>query len=306
MAISPTRLLAGLVLLSVVFGLGLCAAVLAVGVRLSAPAVIGPPSSGWPGAEAVTIPSASGSILQGWWFPSAVSAGGTIILMHGVRANRLQMVARARVLHEHGFSVLLFDFQAHGESTGRRITFGKLESLDAAAAVRLVQDRRPNDRIGVIGVSLGGAAALLGPERLAVDAIVLESVYPDIDAALSNRLRVNLGRIAGPLLTPLLTPTFKLLLPPIIGAAPSELRPIDNIRKVNTPVLIASGTADVYTPLDEAKALFDQANEPKQFWAVNGAGHVDLESYNSAQYWSVVLPFLSDYLKHPASGTPPA
>ena len=223
--------------------------------------------------------------------------------MHGVRANRLQMVARARALHEHGFSILLFDFQAHGESTGRRITFGKLESLDAVAAVRLVRDRQPNDRIGVIGVSLGGAAALLGPKPLEVDAIVLESVYPDIDAALSNRLRANLGHVAGPLFTPLLTPTFKLLLPPIICAAPSELRPIDKIRKVNTLLLIASGTADAYTPLDEAKALFDQASVPKQFWGVDGAGHVDLEAYNSTQYWSVVLPFLNRYMKHPVNGT---
>jgi uncharacterized protein len=131
----------------------------------------------------------------------------------------------------------------------------------------------------------------------------IRSVYPDIDAALSNRLRANLGQVAGPLFTPLLTPTFKLLLPPIICAAPSELRPIDKIRKVNTLLLIASGTADAYTPLDEAKALFDQASVPKQFWGVDGAGHVDLEAYNSTQYWSVVLPFLNRYMKHPVNGT---
>ncbi len=116
------------------------------------------------------------------------------------------MVDRARVLHEHGFSVLLFDFQASGESSGHRITFGKLEGLDAAAAVAFVRDRRPGERVGVIGTSLGGSAALLGPTPLAVDALVLEAVYPDMDAALSTRLRVRLGRFAGPLFTPLLTP----------------------------------------------------------------------------------------------------
>ena len=55
--------------------------------------------------------------------------------MHGVRANRLVMLARARFLHKAGYAVLLFDFQAHGESSGKRITFGHLEGLDASAAV---------------------------------------------------------------------------------------------------------------------------------------------------------------------------
>ena len=114
---------------------------------------------------------------------------------------------------------------------------------------------------------------------------MLESVYPDIDAALSNRLRVNLGRFAGPLFTPVLTPAFKLLLlPPILGATPSELRPIDHIAMAGVPILIASGSVGAYTPLNEAKELFDRASEPKQFWAVEGAGHVDLEQYDPAQY----------------------
>ena len=298
-AASPLRFLAGLAILGAVLGGGLCAAVIAVGMTLSspAPATIGQLPPGLPGTETVEISSASGTRLHGWWIPGTTDGAGTVVLMHGVRGNRLQMVARARVLHEHGFSVLLFDFQASGESSGRRITFGKLEGLDAAAAVSFVRDRRPNERVGVIGTSLGGAAALLGPKPLAVDAMVLESVYPDIDAALSNRLRVNLGRFAGPLFTPLLTPAFKLLLPPILGAVSSELRPIDHIAMTGTPILIASGTLDAYTPLREAKALFNRASEPKQFWAVAGATHVDLEGYDPGRYWAVVLPFLNRHLK---------
>jgi fermentation-respiration switch protein FrsA (DUF1100 family) len=298
MTVSAPALLAGLAALGALSGFAWCAAVLAVGLRLSspAPARVGPSQPGLPGAKAVTIPSASGSLLRGWWVPGAASREGAIVLLHGVRANRLQMAERARVLHEHGYSVLLFDFQAHGESPGRRITFGKLESLDAVAAVRFVRNNRPLDRVGVIGVSLGGAAALVGPEPLAVDALVLESVYPDIDAALSNRLRVNLGRVAGAFFTPLLTPTFKLLLPPILGAAPRELRPIDHIRTASAPILVASGASDAYTPLSEARALFEQAAEPKQFWAVDGAAHVDLEQHDPARYWGVVMPFLLQYI----------
>jgi fermentation-respiration switch protein FrsA (DUF1100 family) len=207
------------------------------------------------------------------------------------------MVQRARVLNDHGFAVLLFDFQAHGDSLGSHITFGRLEAMDAAAAVRFVRDRLPTEKVGAIGVSLGGAAALLGPEPLPVDALVLESVYPDIDAALANRLRTGLGPVIGPLFTPLLTPIFELLLPPILGVRPDELRPIDRIGTATAPILVASGTADDRTSLIEAQALFDPAPEPKRFWAVEGAAHADLERYDPSHYWRIVLPFLTEHLQ---------
>lgn len=280
-------------------GLGLCAAVVAVGMTLSAPhpSAIGPPPPDLAGAEGVEIPSASGSVLRGWWVPGMGPGGGAVVLLHGVWENRLRMVARARKLAAHGFSVLLIDLQAHGESPGRRITFGHLEGLDAAAAVDYVRDRRPDDRVGVIGVSLGGAAALLGPARLAVDGLVLESVYPDIDAALSSRLRSGLGPTVGAVFTPVLTPLFEMLLPPILGVGPGELRPVDRIGEVRAPVLILSGSVDDRTPIEEAQALFARAAGPKSFWAVEGAGHVDLEGFGPEVYWQHVLPFLARTLR---------
>ena len=261
-----------------------------------APAMVGPPPPSLPGAETVEIPSPSGSVLRGWWAPG-LRPGGAVILIHGVWENRLRMAQRARVLHGNGFAVLLFDLQAHGESTGRRITFGRLEALDAAAAVRFVRGRLPGASVGAIGASLGGAAALLGPDPLDVDALVLESVYPDIDAALANRLRAGLGPVAGPLFTPLLVPAFKLLLPPILGVRADELRPIDRIGGIAAPLLLASGAEDARTPLNEAQALFDRAPAPKRFWAAQGAAHVDLERHDPDQYWRNVLPFLDRHLR---------
>src|SRR5262245_22704814 len=96
-------------------------AVVAVGLFLSAPvrATVGAPPADLP-AEQVTIASSSGATLSGW-FIAGQHGGGAVVLMHGVQGNRLSMLPRARFLHAAGFSVLLFDFQAHGESTGDRI-----------------------------------------------------------------------------------------------------------------------------------------------------------------------------------------
>lgn len=276
-----------------------CALVVTAGLRLAAPVPrdVGPGLDLLPAAENVRIPSASGSILGGWWLAGTRPGGAAVVLMHGVRRSRLNMVKRAQVLHAHGFAVLLFDFQAHGESPGKHITFGRLEAMDAAAAVQWVRDRLPHERVGVIGVSLGGAATLLGAEPLPVDALVLESVFPDIDAALTNRLHRRFGPVWGPLVTPVLAPLLMLLMPPILGVRPEALRPVEQIGSVTAPVLVASGTADRGTTLPETEALFRQAPEPKHLWTVQGAGHVDLERFDPDPYWAVVLPFLTKYLR---------
>jgi uncharacterized protein len=292
--ISPVRFIVGLVLAGTA---ALCGSVIGVGLLLSWPAArdIGAPPADL-AAESVAMISGSGATLRGW-FLAGRPGGGGVVLMHGVRANRLSMVQRARMLHESGFSVLLFDFQAHGESTGKRITFGYLEALDAAAAVAFAKARLPNEKIGAIGSSLGGAAALLGPTPLPVDALVLEAVYPDIGAATANRISAVLGAPIGSLVAQPLTHAFELLMPPILGVAPAELRPIDHIADVAAPLLIVSGTRDSRTTARETIAVFDRAHEPKSLWLVDGAGHVDLERYAPDAYRAHVLAFLAGTLQ---------
>src|SRR5215813_5979202 len=154
---------------------------------------IGAPPADLP-VEAVTIASASGSRLLGWFIAGAPH-GGAVLLMHGVHANRLEMLDRARLLHRAGFAVLLFDFQAHGESTGDAITFGYLESKDARAAFEELRRHAPGERVAVLGLSLGGAAAILSDPPLAADAMVLEAVYGSFAIAVENRVAMHLGAV---------------------------------------------------------------------------------------------------------------
>lgn len=205
------------IIISCVLGILLTAltATWIAGSSLSAPAnePIGSLPSDLIGSS-VEFPSESGSTIHGWFIPGKKGIGA-ILLMHGIRANRLSMLDRARFLSRSGYAVLLFDFQAHGESQGRHITFGYLESKDARAALSFLRSNIQGERIGVIGVSMGGAAALLASPPLEANAIVIEMVYPTIDQAISNRLRMRLGNWAS-ILTPLLSwqlqPRLELLL----------------------------------------------------------------------------------------------
>jgi fermentation-respiration switch protein FrsA (DUF1100 family) len=164
--------------------------------------------------------------------------------------------------------------------------------LDANSGVAFVRGRLPGERVGAIGTSLGGAAALLGPGPLPVDALVLESVYPDIESAVGDRLRNSLGPFA--VLASPLAALFERILPPVLHLDPAKLRPIDRIAELSAPVFVASGERDQHTTIAEARALFARAHEPKLFWSVPGAGHVDLEAYAPEEYRRRVLPFLVD------------
>jgi len=250
----------------------------------ASPHVIGPAPTGL-GAVDVAFASTSGSRLRGWFVPGRPGAGA-VLLLHGVHANRLAMLPRARFLHALGYSVLMPDFRAHGESSGIHTTLGALESRDAEAAACLLHSLAPHERIAAIGVSLGGAAAVLGPKPLPVDALVLESVYPTIDQAAKNRLRTWFGPI-GSWFAPSLVRSL-----PTVGVNPAELRPIDHVAEVRVPVLVAAGSADPYTPMGESEALFERLAPPKEFWAVDGAAHVDLYDYAPAEYQRRISAFL--------------
>lgn len=250
------------------------------------------------GAENVRFVSGTGNVLHAWLVPGR-AGGGAVLLLHGVGSNRTSMLGRAQFLHEQGFTVLAPDFQAHGESPGDHTTYGARESLDAAAAMAYLRGAAPHERVGVIGVSMGGAATLLGPGPLRANAFVLESVYPTIRQAVSNRLATWLGPLGG---------VGRWFTSPVIGIVGSEtgvsesdLEPITRIGKIDGPLLLISGTADRYTPLAEAESLFAHAPQRKTFWAVNGAGHEDLYQFNRAEYEKRVGGFLLRWLRGESS-----
>lgn len=237
-------------------------------------------------AQPITFQSDSGASVHAWWCPTR-NGHGVVLLLPGIRANRLSMVNRARFLQHAHYSVLLIDFQATGETKGDHITFGWKESRDVIAAVNFLRTAEPSSHIAIVGSSLGGAAALLATPPLKVDGLVLEAVYPTIENATRNRLQNYLGplgRFAAPLLLSQLHPR--------LGISANDLRPVDHIAAVDCPVLIISGEKDRDTRPDDTRMLFSRAHDPKQLWFIPNTGHVDLHNAAQTAYEARVLKFL--------------
>ncbi len=273
-----------------------CLLVLGAGATFGAGEYISRPRPGAVGepppdlfATDVQIPNGKG-FVSGWVARGAGS--GAVLLLHGVRADRRAMQARALFLNRLGYTVLLIDLPAHGKSYGERITFGAREADGVRAALTWFRRNLRGEKVGVIGSSLGAAALVLSRPGTSADAVVLEAMYPTIEEATRSRLHAYLGA-SGTMLAPLLVQQLPLR----ASVSPAELRPIDAMGALRAPVLVIGGSEDRYTRADATRRLFAAAPQPKQLWMVEGAGHVDFHAHSKVRYEATVAAFLEAHLR---------
>ncbi|NIO70004.1 MAG: alpha/beta fold hydrolase, partial [Anaerolineae bacterium] len=174
--------------------------------------------------EPVSFTSTDGLRLVGWYIPSR--NGAAIILCHGLRCNRVDMLPQAVLLAEHGYGSFLFDFRAHGESEGEMLTYGYGETEDVLAAVDYLLSRPDIDpqRIGILGGSLGAATALRAAARSAhLKAVVAESAFTSLEDEVACSFKAFSGLPAFPFAP--LTVAFAQWQ---TGRRISEVRPTDD------------------------------------------------------------------------------
>jgi dipeptidyl aminopeptidase/acylaminoacyl peptidase len=215
--------------------------------------------------EDVSLTTADGLTLRGWYVPSR--NGAAILVMHGHANNRTQLLDEARILSEAGYGVLLLDWRAHGESDGDHTTFGSDEQLDVEAALDYLASR-PDvnpERIGGLGFSMGAvtlAMAAARDERLQV--VILE--------AGAATFRDTLRWWARPL--PLVGELAPMQARRLKGVDVDESRPVDVMCAISPrPVLLIYGTEERYVMPDSGARMFAAACEPKELWLIEGAAH---------------------------------
>ena len=108
----------------------------------------------------VELTTTDGVRLAAWYVPSTNRAA--VVLLHGAGSTRSNVLDHAEVLARHGFGVLMVDARGHGESGGRAMDFGWFGDADIAAATAFLAARPDvdRDRIGAVGLSMGGEEAI--------------------------------------------------------------------------------------------------------------------------------------------------
>ncbi|MEZ5330176.1 MAG: alpha/beta hydrolase [Verrucomicrobiales bacterium] len=123
---------------------------------------------------------------------------------------------------------------------------------------------------------------------LAIASILIGLGFSLYAGPITNRMRMRFGGTA-----PLLAPLLIWQIEPRLGIGPDRLRPVRAIADVRSPVFILCGSTDQHATPAESQALFSAASEPREFWQVIGAAHVDLHRFAGHEYERRIIEFLA-------------
>jgi alpha-beta hydrolase superfamily lysophospholipase len=242
--------------------------------------------------EVVRCKTADGFRLTGWVIEPP-EPRATVALFHGMRGSRERMLDRIPYLYPAGYRCVLFDLRAHGESSGKRTSFGYYERRDVEAVAGFIEKRWAHQPRAAIGTSMG-AAALCYAARHAVfwNAVILESCYQDIRLAFTSRLQHGFPPWYQRLSRGVIWITERRL-----GLRLFQLAPLERINDFgHTPIFIVTGGADVHATVSEAHELFNRCRGPRRIWVVPDAGHRDIVEKAGESYGERVLNYLNEYL----------
>jgi alpha-beta hydrolase superfamily lysophospholipase len=242
--------------------------------------------------QTVSFQSADGIPLKAWWEKSwsVPVPKATVILVHGSQSNGVGMAYIAARLLPQGFSVLIPDLRAHGESGGEYSTSGYKEALDVEAAVRWVKTHVSGDRIALLGYSSGAVASLLAASRTPdLAAVIADSAYldttdvlrrerqylahPPPKAVVSLKYRLRLWLFTAPGFSWLSRGAFRLRTG--VPFDPPEANVEDAVRRIDRiPVLYLAAEKDPVVPRAVTEELYRATASPhKQLSIRPGAFH---------------------------------
>jgi uncharacterized protein len=213
----------------------------------------------------ITIDAEDGVALHGWLVPRP--GAPSVVVLHGYPAEKAEMLPIAATLAQH-FSVLLMDLRYFGRSGGGATTFGVHERGDLRRAVDVLMTRGTSS-VGVFGLSLGGAVAILtAAEDPRIRAIAAYAPYSDLKT-LARELHEGLGFAKYPYVE-LMALWGRLLLGVDLGVA----SPAAAARHLMTPVLLIASREDELIRFHHAEALQTALRgNPSAEFVVMARGH---------------------------------
>ena len=212
----------------------------------------------------------SGVRLAAWHVPHPGSSRG-LVLCHGHDNSRIAFAPTLAALHRAGFHLLLFDFRGMGVSQAAPCTYGYEEVRDVEAAVAWLREEAGVQSLGLYGLSMGGASALLAASRdPKIQAVVTDSAFASLAELVERRLL--------PLPPPLrraMAEEISSLAETWTGASIREIAPEQALRDAAPrPMLFIHGSADLLVPVAHARRLAEATGADSEVWVVPHAWHV--------------------------------
>lgn len=224
---------------------------------------------------------------DGWFFPGLRGAP-VLILCHGYKWQRSDVLTLATTLEENQYNVFLFDFSGHGKSQGST-TMGPREATEVLTAIAVMAQRTDVDqtKIGLWGADVGAYAALAAAAAdRRVAGVVAESVY-DNPLDFFNAELDRDGYASLPIIGWMSQWGFRLAELPYRGQPPlsARLAALGKIPKLF--IALRENRLLAETTL----RLFAAAPEPREQWVMPQAGYLTMTNDEKRTYDNAVLSF---------------
>jgi pimeloyl-ACP methyl ester carboxylesterase len=235
-----------------------------------------------------------GTSLRGWKVKAAHPNGKWVLLLHGRSQNRLSMLGYAKFLLSSGFSVVMMDARAHGESGGTISTYGHVERYDVKAVVDALTASEPVDHAYALGESMGAAVALQAAAAdPRIEAVVAEGAFRNLHEVMFDYAGLRWSAFLG---KTLFRPAAILAVHEAeqqAGFKFDDVSPEASVSERKFPIMLISGLSDHNIPKRHAEAIYSAASGPKELWLVPKAHHQGALQTAPQEFQQRVLRFLS-------------
>ena len=240
--------------------------------------------------ESIRYPTKNNKKLYGWWIPAPkekAESASTIILVHGWNRNVGRMMPYIKTLHPAGYNLLVFDSRNHGSSDPDEFSSMPKFAEDIIASINFLE-KKPEinlDNLGVVGLSMGGAASIYAASN---DKRIKKVITVGAFAHPAKVMKQEIQKKHIPYF-PVIWMFFKYVQYKI-GTSFEAIAPINNIGKVKANLLLIHGEQDDVVPVEDAQ-LMEKSGNPSsvKLWAIPGKGHSDC--HEDVEYWKRVKAF---------------
>jgi fermentation-respiration switch protein FrsA (DUF1100 family) len=235
-----------------------------------------------------------GVVLRGWKVRTARPHGDWVLLLHGRSQNRLSMMGYARFLLNSGYSVVMMDARAHGESGGLISTYGHVERYDVKAVMDALTAGENVDHAYALGESMGAAVALQAAAvDLRIEGVIAEGAFRNLHEVMFDYAGLRWSAFLG---KTLFRPAAMFAVHETEqrgGFNFNEVSPETSVSRRKFPVMLISGLSDHNIPKRHAQAIYSAAAGPKELWLVPRAHHQGALQTAPQEFQQRVLRFLS-------------
>ncbi len=255
--------------------------------------IIHPDDAGLP-YEELTLKTAEGIGLSCWLIKARQPSRGTVIYLHGVSECKIVGLTIAKVLHDNGFNMFLYDSRRHGDSEGKYCTYGFYEKHDVSTVINYLEQRSDVHlgSIGLFGSSMGAAVAI---QAAAIDkrvkAVIAESGFATLRMVFDDYQK-RIIKMPWHYLRNLVIKRSEHL----AHFKANAVSPLDAVRDLHVPMFILHGTADSLINYQYSELLYKNSSPPKELWLINGAKHHDMAEIGGAEYNGRIVGFFKKNL----------